>query len=202
MSSLHSHRRSSSWRFHLKQCLLAGLATLTGLGLTACSHHRTPQDAVGWQNGGSDDAPLTYGAQPSDSFAQETSTTSTRQAFNANYPVKAGNNLTVYFAFDNDQVTQRAYDALVAQAEYLRDHPQAHVRLEGNTDERGSSEYNMALGWRRASAVTHFLVAHGAQAQQVSEMSYGEEHPVAYEHNAHAWQINRRVDLVYENLGT
>ena len=72
------------------------------------------------------------------------------------------------------------------------------VRLEGNTDERGTREYNLALGERRANAVKAYLVAQGVSPSQIEVVSYGEEKPVDPGHNEAAWAKNRRVQIVYE----
>jgi len=79
----------------------------------------------------------------------------------------------------------------------LAEHPNVRVSLQGNTDERGTREYNMALGERRAKAVRRYLVAQGASFSQMEVISYGEERPVAQGHDEAAWALNRRVDIVY-----
>ena len=103
----------------------------------------------------------------------------------------------IYFGFDRYDVADD-YRALVeAHANYLRSHPSAAVTLEGHTDERGSREYNMALGERRSNAVRDLLVALGASASQITTVSYGEEKPVATCHDESCWSQNRRVEIVY-----
>ena len=77
-------------------------------------------------------------------------------------------------------------------------HPDAKVRLEGNTDERGSREYNVALGWRRAKAVASLMAQQGVAPSQIVMVSYGEEQPVAFGHDKQSYSLNRRVNLVYE----
>ena len=84
-----------------------------------------------------------------------------------------------------------------AHAEYLAKHPNRNVRLEGNADERGSIEYNLALGQRRADGVKKMLLVGGAKEGQIESVSYGEEKPVATAHNEAAWSQNRRTDLNY-----
>jgi len=84
-----------------------------------------------------------------------------------------------------------------AHAKYLASHGSARVRLEGHTDERGSREYNIGLGERRAQAVRRALLLQGASEGQISTVSYGEERPAVPGHDEAAWAKNRRVEIVY-----
>jgi peptidoglycan-associated lipoprotein len=102
----------------------------------------------------------------------------------------------VYFDFDQYALTAETRAVLLAHAEKLKADP-VHVRLEGHTDERGSREYNMALGEKRAKAVRDFLVAQGVDPSLLEVISYGEEQPVATGHNEAAWAQNRRVEIKY-----
>jgi len=88
---------------------------------------------------------------------------------------------------------------LEAHARFLASNPNAQVRLEGHTDERGSREYNIGLGERRAQSVRRVLMLQGATAAQVSTVSYGEERPApgATGSDEESWRLNRRVELVY-----
>jgi peptidoglycan-associated lipoprotein len=103
-----------------------------------------------------------------------------------------------YFEFDRDAVNQDDASKINAQAVYLIAHPNAKIRLEGNTDQRGSREYNVALGWRRAKAVSKLLQLQGVNPRQIEMVSYGEEKPVAFGHDESSYSQNRRVNLVYE----
>jgi len=102
-----------------------------------------------------------------------------------------------YFDFDKSVVQQDGYAALEKHAAYLSSNPNAAVRLEGHADERGTREYNMALGERRANAVARFLQVNGVNASQVETISYGEEKPAMLGHSAESWAQNRRVELKY-----
>ena len=103
----------------------------------------------------------------------------------------------IYFGLDRYDVSDE-YRALVeAHAGYLRSSPSAAVTLEGHTDERGSREYNIALGERRSNAVRDLLVALGASAGQITTVSYGEEKPASDCHDESCWSQNRRVEIVY-----
>lgn len=104
---------------------------------------------------------------------------------------------TIYFDFDSSVIKGEGTDVVAAHAKYLSSHPSVHVRLEGNTDERGSPEYNIGLGERRAQAVRQAMLLQGASDSQITTVSYGAEHPVDPGHNEAAWAKNRRVDIVY-----
>ena len=86
---------------------------------------------------------------------------------------------------------------LAAHGRYLAQNPQASVRLEGHADERGSREYNIGLGERRAQSVRRALALQGANPEQLSTVSYGEERPAVLGSDEEAWRLNRRVELVY-----
>ena len=103
----------------------------------------------------------------------------------------------VYFDFDKSEIKPEFQQIMACHAKYLQDRPMAQMRLEGNTDERGSKEYNLGLGERRANAVSSALQANGGSASQVSVISYGKEKPVCREHNEDCWSKNRRVEIVY-----
>ncbi len=83
-------------------------------------------------------------------------------------------------------------------ADYLEAHPNTRVRLEGNTDERGTAQYNMALGWRRADAVKHMLEVLGVSGKQLTTISFGKSRPLAMGNNPKAWAVNRRVYFDYK----
>ncbi|RLU01673.1 MAG: peptidoglycan-associated lipoprotein Pal [Ketobacter sp.] len=103
----------------------------------------------------------------------------------------------VYFDFDKANIRSDAIAILKAHALYLSQNPAARVRIEGHADERGTREYNMALGERRAKAAASFLAANGASASQLEIISYGEERPVALGHEESSWSQNRRSELNY-----
>jgi peptidoglycan-associated lipoprotein len=103
----------------------------------------------------------------------------------------------VYFDFDSAVIQGAGVDVVAAHAKYLAANPQARVRLEGNTDERGSREYNIGLGDRRAQAVRRALLLQGVTEGQLTMVSYGEERPADPGHDEAAWAKNRRVEIVY-----
>lgn len=104
---------------------------------------------------------------------------------------------TFYFEFDSSVLKPEARAALIAHAEYIRNNDES-VRLEGHADERGSREYNMALGERRANSVRDFLVLQGVDASAIETVSYGEERPAQNGSSEYAWSQNRRVELKYQ----
>src|SRR5881275_469045 len=103
----------------------------------------------------------------------------------------------VYFDFDSAEIKGAGTDVVAAHAKYLGAHAATRVRLEGHTDERGSREYNIGLGERRAQSVRRALLLQGATDTQISTVSYGEERPAAPGHDEAAWAKNRRVEIVY-----
>ena len=103
----------------------------------------------------------------------------------------------VYFDFDQSTIRPEFQAAVACHAEYLKQFRGARVTLEGNADERGTREYNTALGERRGNAVQSALGAAGASSSQLNVVSYGEERPVCKEHGEGCWQKNRRVEIVY-----
>lgn len=110
----------------------------------------------------------------------------------------AGVETVFYFDFDKSIVRPESREALAKHAEYLVTNPDARIVLEGHADERGTREYNMALGERRAKAISRYLTIQGVAASQIETVSFGEEVPVAFGHDSNAWQLNRRVEVRYE----
>lgn len=106
---------------------------------------------------------------------------------------------TIYFDLDSSAIPSRFSQAIQAHGRYLANHPNVHLRLEGNTDERGTRDYNVALGERRAGSVEQALELTGANQSQISTISYGEERPAVMGHDASAYAKNRRVQLIYTN---
>jgi peptidoglycan-associated lipoprotein len=103
----------------------------------------------------------------------------------------------IYFDFDSAEIKGQGTDVVAAHAKYLASHSSARVRLEGHTDERGSREYNIGLGERRAQSVRRALLLQGAADAQISTVSYGEERPAVPGHDEAAWAKNRRVEIIY-----
>lgn len=104
----------------------------------------------------------------------------------------------VFFDFDKSEIKSEYQQLLIDHGRYLASYPDTKVRLEGHTDERGSREYNLALGEARAKAVRRVLLLQGVPADNVSVVSFGEELPLDVGHDESAWTQNRRVEIVYD----
>ena len=103
----------------------------------------------------------------------------------------------LYFPLDSSQISTEDRDTIAAHAQFLSQNPAVSVILEGHADERGTREYNLALGERRAKAVRQLLQVQGVAQNQSQVISFGEERPVALDHDESAWQLNRRVEILY-----
>ena len=103
---------------------------------------------------------------------------------------------TVFFAFDSSALSAESTAALDTQVNWLRDHPETNVIVQGYCDERGNREYNLALGERRANAVKQYLVSQGIAEHRISTISYGKERPAVFGSNEAAWAQNRRAVTV------
>lgn len=104
---------------------------------------------------------------------------------------------SIYYPFDVSAVQDEDKPVVQAHAKYLGEHANRTVRLEGNCDERGSTEYNLALGQRRADGVKKMMELGGARASQLESVSYGEEKPKSSSHDEASWAQNRRTDIKY-----
>ena len=103
----------------------------------------------------------------------------------------------VYFEFDSAKLTSESIEILEIHGNFIAGNGEVTVRLEGHADERGSREYNIALGDRRAQSVRRVLLFQGASVDQVDTVSYGEEQPAVTGQTEEAWSLNRRVELIY-----
>ena len=112
-------------------------------------------------------------------------------------PQALRDNNTIYFRYDSDQIQDEYVSVMQAHAQYLRDNPDSRIIIEGHTDERGTPEYNIALGERRARAVARYMQNLGVDVNQLSIVSYGEEKPVDPGHTESNWQKNRRAVINY-----
>lgn len=101
----------------------------------------------------------------------------------------------VYFGFDQSILSEENTALVKHYAQVLMDNPEKTVKLEGHTDERGSPEYNLALGEKRAKAVAQVMMLFGVNEKRIEVISFGEEQPAALEHTEEAWTLNRRVEI-------
>lgn len=103
----------------------------------------------------------------------------------------------IYFEYDKSEIQEQYRTVIEAHAAFLMEHRERTVTLEGHADERGSREYNLALGEKRAKAVELQMTVLGVSPGQIRTVSYGEERPISNGHDESAWSLNRRVELVY-----
>ncbi len=105
---------------------------------------------------------------------------------------------TIYFMLDSSQVQNDFVPVIAAHAQYLMAHPDQRVVLQGHGDERGSREYNIALGEQRGKSIASMLKVQGVAVGQLDVVSYGEEKPASFGHDEASWELNRRVELIYQ----
>ena len=167
---------------------------LLALGLAACTKPKQVQpeptppattETEGAQTSG-------VGTDTAGTATGTTMTEAQRQALAA-----LQNRNVVYFDFDSSEIRSQDDAIVAAHAAYLVKYPTARVRLEGHTDERGSREYNIGLGERRAQAVRRALLLQGVAEVQLATVSYGEERPSVAGSDEQAYAANRRVEIVY-----
>lgn len=177
------------------------LLLFLGLFVTACT--TTPE-----QDQGPDVVDKSAGADMADDTGDAAETGSEAQAFGAGGDQEAAlqeldnpesplSVRIIYFDYDSSTVLAQFEEIIRAHAGFLQANPGVVTTLEGHADERGSREYNLALGERRALAVKQQLVVLGASPAQVRTVSYGEERPADPGHDEQAWSLNRRVEFVY-----
>ncbi len=104
----------------------------------------------------------------------------------------------IYFDYDSSALTAEGDQIAQAHGQYLADHPEFSVTLEGHADERGTSEYNLALAEGRAQSVSMIMGAYGVASDRLNLVSYGEERPAALGHDESAYSLNRRVEIIYQ----
>ena len=185
--------------------MLSSIASLTLIGALGC--HHAPQPAAA--------APAFSTARPAanddgaararrDSIARANARAdSLRLAALARAAEDARRALLepVHFDLDRDEILPSETSLVERKAAILRDNPTLRVRIEGNGDERGSDEYNLALGMRRAAAVERYIREHGISADRMTVTSNGLEHPLCTEHDESCWKRNRRDDVVITAAG-
>jgi peptidoglycan-associated lipoprotein len=142
----------------------------------------------------------TPSTQPTTPGAGSTTSPTAQPAITAN-PLTDPKNIlskrSVYFDFDSNVVKDEYQGLVQAHARYMMDKKDSKIRIEGNCDERGSREYNLALGQRRAEAVKKVMTVLGVQDGRIETVSFGEEKPAAPGHDEAAWAQNRRSDIKY-----
>ncbi len=174
---------------------MKNIAVYLGIALLAAAcASETPKNA----------APVTEGGKSTGTATSQgtgsTTTPSEASSIQGN-PLHDPNNIlskrSVYFDFDSNAVKDEYRPLIQAHARYMVDHADTRVRIEGNCDERGSREYNLALGQRRAEAVKKIMTVLGVPDNRIETTSFGEEKPVALGHDEASWAKNRRADIKY-----
>jgi peptidoglycan-associated lipoprotein len=168
------------------------MASLAVLAITACGNQETVPDAgaaAGGDAGASTSGAGAGGAGEFEAIGGE--------AADSGPPSQLMDQLVVYFDFDSSDIRTDFNSMLAAHGAYLAANTNVQLRLEGHADERGSREYNIGLGERRAQAVRRILMLQGATAAQLTTVSYGEERPAVFGSDEESYTLNRRVELVY-----
>lgn len=167
------------------------------LVMTGCASRKPAVEITSGLNPSTSTSVVTEGLSEDAALnAQNLAGASSKGVTEANKPFLAKR--VVHFGFDSSDLSNDDYRTLQAHAQYLMANANAKIALTGHTDERGTREYNMALGERRAKAVQSYLITNGVNPGQLEAVSYGKEMPINFNHNEAAWQENRRVELNYE----
>ena len=166
---------------------------ISAAGLMACAHPQAKPDAAANQ------APPPKEAKAAEASSSRKPTPA--EDFHAqgqaelDEALKALHNVSVFFEFDSATLTKDAEQKLAAVGNILTKHPELKVRIEGNADERGSEQYNLALGQRRADTAKKYLDKLGVKSEQIAAISFGAEKPKATGHDEDSWKQNRRDDV-------
>lgn len=176
-----------------RKVLLIVLASVLALG--GCAGKRAKTDA-----GAGNEAVAANTGSGVDSSGVTTVTAGENGSQGALGPTGAlGSQRVIYFDFDSSEIRGEFVDVIAAHGRFLAGNASVRVRLEGHSDERGSREYNIGLGERRAQTVRRALSLQGVQDSQITTVSYGEERPAAAGSDESAYSKNRRVEIVYIN---
>ncbi len=167
------------------------LALVFAVGVAACGGGASVKDApVDEQSTSSAE---TGTADSGSTTGESISEGSTQMAMAGERPTV----MRVHFEFDSSAIDSESQALIEAHAAYLADNPDVLLGLEGHADERGTREYNLALGERRGQAVRRIMRLLGIDGQRLTATSYGEENPIATGSNESAWRLNRRVEFMY-----
>ena len=174
---------------------IALIAVVAAAALAGCASKETRTDAPVTDRS-------TGATQPSQAAQQRPTTTPQQPGTVAGNPLRDPNNIlskrSVFFDYDSNSVKDEYRGLVQAHSRYLGDKRDSRIRIEGNCDERGSREYNLALGQRRAEAVKKVMTVLGVQDGRIETVSYGEEKPMAQGHDEQSWSQNRRADIKYQ----
>jgi len=171
----------------LGRLIVAGLIVVLA-GCSTTGEKQGGEVAVEDRGTSADEGAVTSGAYGSSEFSSYSLT-------DPNSPLARR---VIYFEYDSAEISGSDQELLVQHSGYLVANPGQHITLEGHTDERGSREYNIALGDRRALSVQRIMELNGVLPEQITVVSYGEEKPAAEGHSDAVWRLNRRVEIVYQ----
>ncbi len=161
-------------------CLAVSVVFLLGLGVTGCS--KKAPESVAPVTTGMEGAGVTESLETEDSGIMEGRT--------------SGPMVPVYFEFDSSSIAGEQVQRIETNADFIKKNPELAIRIEGNCDPRGTQEYNLALGERRAQSAKSYLVNLGVNADQLTTVSFGEEKLLLFGHDEISWAQNRRDDFV------
>lgn len=188
---------------HLRSCRIA-LLLVAAAALAACGGTvgtvedpgTAPESATGAASASGASGDSISGARTG-AEDPETITAATAPQHPLDDPATPLGTHTIYFEYDSSDLPASAQPIIGAHASYLSEHAGASITLEGHADERGSREYNIGLGEKRALAVRRLMSLLGASDPQIRTISYGEERPAADGHDESVWHLNRRVEIIY-----
>jgi len=184
--------------------LVAGLVIFLSLFAVGCAQKKVESE-VGVEPAAApamaeEQQPMERGMRETGMAPEPESLDTQARAAEEMYPVMEGRTnaplLPIYFDFDRSNIRQDQRSRIEKDAEFLASNKAVRVRIEGNCDERGTNEYNMALGQRRALSAKKYLVNLGIAENRLETISYGEEKPLLFGHDEYSWAQNRRDDFV------
>jgi peptidoglycan-associated lipoprotein len=191
----HFYTHKGEFDMKVSMVLKVGTIAAAGILMAACSSYSDKNASKTGNQSAMNNGAQSYGAGNSSGYQTTASGSNNGLYVNS---LSAPSSQTYYFGFDSNKVNVSDVKAIDAQAAYLASHPNAKIRLEGNTDNRGSREYNVGLGWRRDQAIERYFTERGVSPKQIQMVSYGKEHPAVVGNTPRDWSLNRRVNLIYK----
>jgi peptidoglycan-associated lipoprotein len=183
----------------MRKTSLISIVALVALALGACASKPPLNSAAGHGANGAGNSAQGSGADTANASGGAGAGSNDTGGASGMAGAGAPQTKIIYFDFDSSDIKPEFVDVIAAHARVISGNASIKVRLEGHTDERGSREYNIGLGERRAQAVRRALLLQGVGENQVTTVSYGEERPAVTGHTEEAWAKNRRVEIIYVN---